>query len=64
MRCTHVISSFYFSEFYVEDGSYLRLQRIALGYTIPETSTKKIGFQTITLDKPNKLKEYLKEFTF
>ena len=27
-------------------------------------SAKKIGFQTITLDKPNKLKEYLKEFTF
>ena len=27
-------------------------------------SAKKIGFQTITLDKPNRLKEYLKEFTF
>ena len=27
-------------------------------------SAKKIGFRTITLDKPNKLKEYLKEFTF
>ena len=27
-------------------------------------SAKKIGFQTITLDKPNKLKEYLGEFTF
>ena len=27
-------------------------------------SAKKKGFQTITLDKPNKLKEYLKEFTF
>ncbi len=27
-------------------------------------SAKKTGFQTITLDKPNKLKEYLKEFTF
>lgn len=24
-----------FSEFYVEDGSYLRLQRLSLGYTIP-----------------------------
>ena len=23
-----------------------------------------MGFQTITLDKPNKLKEYLREFTF
>jgi 2-haloacid dehalogenase len=27
-------------------------------------SAKKIGFQTITLDKPNKLKEYLRKFTF
>jgi len=27
-------------------------------------SAEKTGFQTITLDKPNKLKEYLKEFTF
>ncbi|PLX00455.1 MAG: SusC/RagA family protein [Marinilabiliales bacterium] len=25
-----------FSEFYVEDGSYLRLQRVSLGYTFPE----------------------------
>ena len=27
-------------------------------------AAKKIGFQTITLDKPTKLKEYLREFTF
>ncbi|HEY9115495.1 MAG TPA: TonB-dependent receptor [Bacteroidales bacterium] len=25
-----------FSDYYVEDGSYLRLQRVSLGYTIPE----------------------------
>lgn len=31
-----------FSEYYVEDGSYLRLQRISVGYTIPQTITQKI----------------------
>ena len=29
-----------FSEYYVEDGSYLRLQRISLGYTIPKKVMK------------------------
>lgn len=32
---TAATSNHVFSEFYVEDGSYLRLQRISLGYTIP-----------------------------
>ncbi len=30
-----------FSDFYVEDGSYFRIQKIQLGYTIPETSKVK-----------------------
>jgi hypothetical protein len=34
-------SNYVFSDFYVEDGSYLRLQRMSLGYTIPEEITKK-----------------------
>ncbi len=29
-----------FSEYYVEDGSYLRLQRLSLGYTLSEKITK------------------------
>lgn len=31
------------SSYYVEDGSFLRLQNLTLGYTIPERITKKIG---------------------
>ncbi|WPR75940.1 TonB-dependent receptor [Algoriphagus sp. NG3] len=34
-----------FSDFYVEDGSFLRLRNVQLGYTIPNTLTKKIGVQ-------------------
>lgn len=36
-----------FSQYYVEDGSYLRLQRISLGYTIPESITSKIRIKEI-----------------
>lgn len=36
-----------FSEYYVEDGSYLRLQRLALGYRIPEETTMKIGIKEV-----------------
>lgn len=30
-----------FSDYYVEDGSYVRLQRVSLGYTIPQKITQK-----------------------
>lgn len=36
-----------FSDLYVEDGSYIRLKNIQLGYTIPETSSKKIGVKSL-----------------
>lgn len=36
-----------FSEYYVEDGSYLRLQRMSLGYTLPKTVTQKIRIDKI-----------------
>jgi hypothetical protein len=36
-----------FSDYYVEDGSYLRLQRIQLGYKIAQETTKKIGIEEI-----------------
>ncbi len=36
-----------FSEYYVEDGSYLRLQRLALGYKLPESLIQKIRFKEI-----------------
>ena len=31
------------STFYIEDGSYLRLKNVQIGYTFPETLLKKIG---------------------
>ncbi|MBE0637452.1 MAG: TonB-dependent receptor [Bacteroidales bacterium] len=36
-----------FSDFYVEDGSYVRLQRMVLGYRIPEMTSMKIGIQEV-----------------
>ena len=32
-----------FSDYYVEDGSYLRLQNLQFGYTIPKSITEKIN---------------------
>lgn len=34
-----------FSDYYVEDGSYMRIQNIQLGYTIPEEITQKVKIQ-------------------
>jgi TonB-linked SusC/RagA family outer membrane protein len=36
-----------FSQYYVENGSYLRLQRLQLGYTIPEDKSMKIKIKEI-----------------
>lgn len=36
-----------FSDYYVEDGSYLRIQRVQLGYRIPENTTMKIGVEEL-----------------
>lgn len=36
-----------FSEYYVEDGSYLRLQRLSLGYTLPKSMTMKVKMQEV-----------------
>jgi TonB-dependent starch-binding outer membrane protein SusC len=38
-----------FSDYYVEDGSYVRLQRMVLGYRLPEATLEKIGIQEIRL---------------
>jgi len=35
------------SDFYVEDGSYLRLKNIQLGYTIPQSLTQKVGIDNL-----------------
>jgi TonB-linked SusC/RagA family outer membrane protein len=39
----------WFSDRYVENGSYLRLKNIQLGYTIPVALVQKIGLQTFRL---------------
>ncbi|MCM1451307.1 MAG: SusC/RagA family TonB-linked outer membrane protein [Clostridium sp.] len=39
------------STFHLEDGSYLRLQNLSIGYTVPQSITKKLGI--------NKLRVYL-----
>jgi TonB-dependent starch-binding outer membrane protein SusC len=36
-----------FSDFYVEDGSYLRLRNVQLGYTLPATVTSKVGLSSL-----------------
>lgn len=35
------------SSYYVEDGSYLRLKTVSLGYRLPNKLTKKIGFKSL-----------------
>ncbi|AXT62367.1 TonB-dependent receptor [Aquimarina sp. AD10] len=35
------------SSFYIEDGSYVRLKNIVIGYSIPEAVSKKLGVQKI-----------------
>jgi hypothetical protein len=37
------------SNFFVEDGSYLRLRNIVLGYTLPRTLTEKVGVEKLRL---------------
>ncbi|MDR1552120.1 MAG: TonB-dependent receptor [Prevotellaceae bacterium] len=40
---------FAFSDRYVEDASYLRIQNISLGYTLPGRLTNRFGVQTVKL---------------
>jgi hypothetical protein len=36
-----------FSEYYVEDGSYLRLQRLSVGYRLPSTLTERVNIKEV-----------------
>ena len=38
-----------FSDFYIEDGSYLRIKNIQLGYTIPEALSQRAGMKQLRL---------------
>jgi TonB-dependent starch-binding outer membrane protein SusC len=44
---TAATSNNVFSDFYVEDGSYLRLQNLQLGYTLPATLTEKATMRDV-----------------
>lgn len=41
------MKQFVFSDWAVEDGSFLRLNTLTLGYTLPMTLTKRYGIQTL-----------------
>lgn len=36
-----------FSDFYVEDGSFVRLRNVQLGYTLPDQLTSKVGIRSM-----------------
>lgn len=38
-----------FSDFWVEDGSYVRIKNIQLGYTLPESTLEKIGVSKLRI---------------
>jgi hypothetical protein len=37
------------SDYYIEDGSYVRLKNIQLGYTIPESISQKVGIDYLRI---------------
>jgi TonB-linked SusC/RagA family outer membrane protein len=41
------MSKYVFSDWAVEDGSFLRLSTLTLGYTLPSTLTKKVNIQSL-----------------
>ncbi|MBN2175357.1 MAG: TonB-dependent receptor [Bacteroidales bacterium] len=44
---TAATSNNVFSDYYVEDGSYLRIQRVQLGYKLPQSALKKTGIKEL-----------------
>ena len=42
-------NNYLFSDFFVEDGSYLRIQNIQLGYSLPQSVLKKTGLDKLRL---------------
>ena len=44
---TGATNNILFSDFYVEDGSFVRLQSVQLGYTLNESLVQKINFDSI-----------------
>ncbi|SHJ61102.1 TonB-linked outer membrane protein, SusC/RagA family [Arenibacter nanhaiticus] len=44
---TGATSNTLFSDFYVEDGSFIRLQNIQLGYTLPEQAIERLGVRNL-----------------
>lgn len=44
---TAATSNYVFSDFFVEDASYVRIQNIQLGYTLPQDVLQSIGFDKV-----------------
>jgi TonB-linked SusC/RagA family outer membrane protein len=43
------VANYAFSDYYVEDGSFLRLNTVTLGYTIPKTVLSKLKIQNLRI---------------
>ena len=46
---TNAANNFLFSDFYVEDGSYLRIQNVQLGYSIPSAALEKMNIDKLRI---------------
>ena len=46
---TAATSNNVFSDFFVEDGSFVRIQNVQLGYTIPDNLTQKVYIQKVRI---------------
>ncbi|WP_046746294.1 SusC/RagA family TonB-linked outer membrane protein [Kordia zhangzhouensis] len=46
---TNASNNFLFSDFFVEDGSYLRIQNVQLGYSLPKSVLEKINLDKFRL---------------
>ena len=49
LRASDSNQNFRASDFFVHDGSYLRLKELRLGYTVPQTVVDKLGIGSLTL---------------
>jgi hypothetical protein len=41
------VTQYAFTDFYVEDGSFLRLNTLTLGYTVPRKALNRLGIQNL-----------------
>lgn len=46
---TAATSNFVFSDFFVEDASYIRIQNVQVGYSLPQAAIENIGFTKVRI---------------